>query len=73
VLAGHRSLAAQQRARTRRPFVVATLHALISFDEALLITGGTSIANDLTRYFQLDEHAGKEQQDVKPFRDKPRG
>jgi hypothetical protein len=36
-------------------------------------TGGTSIADDLTRYFQLDEHAGKEQQDVKPFRDKPRG
>ncbi len=25
------------------------------------------------RIFQLDEHAGKEQQDVKPFRDKPRG
>jgi hypothetical protein len=24
------------------------------------------------RNFQLDEHAGKEQQDVKPFRDKPR-
>ena len=37
-----------RRARTRRPFIVATLHALIPFDEALLITGGTSIADDLS-------------------------
>ena len=62
-----------RRVSTRHPFVVATLPAPVPFDEVLLITGGTSIADDLTRYFQLDDHAGKEQQDVKPFRDQPRG
>jgi hypothetical protein len=37
-----------QRVSTRRPFVVPTLRALIPFDEALLITDGTSIADDLS-------------------------